>query len=194
SGKKKKVEDKEAENGGYQIQIPAVLQNFSQSGYLSQMFRLGRLEFSNIIKDIYFLAILLGGVIFLFLDAWFGQPTYGTPAYPLTYNMLEVKDFNFGLFVLIIIIFYTGEAIHREKTIKFSSITDALPVPNWVSYGSKFLAMFFIVVVLVTSILISGILVQTSTGYFNYELGMYLQDLYLITLPHSLILMTMAFF
>ena len=108
---------------------------------LKKMFRLSVLEFKNITKDFYFIAILLAGVLFLFLDGWFGSPIFGTPSLPLTYYMLEVKDFNYIIFVFIIIIFYTGEVVHRDKSMNYANISDALPIPNWVVYGSKFLSL-----------------------------------------------------
>jgi ABC-type transport system involved in multi-copper enzyme maturation permease subunit len=58
--------------------LPVVQKVYSQSVYLRKLFRLGLLEFNNIIKDFYFIAILLAGVLFLFLDGWFGSPTFGT--------------------------------------------------------------------------------------------------------------------
>jgi ABC-2 type transport system permease protein len=67
---------------------------FSTGNYFKKMFRLAWLEFTNVIKDVYFIAIFLAAAIFVFLDAWFGASIYGTPELPLTYYILEVKDFN----------------------------------------------------------------------------------------------------
>ncbi|NJO01381.1 MAG: hypothetical protein HC880_06565 [Bacteroidia bacterium] len=175
------------------VPIPKVSPTFSTGLAFRQMVQLARLELGNIIRDPYFLAILVGGVLFLFLDGWFGSPVYGTPSLPLTYYMLEVKDFNYGLFVFILIIFYTGETVHRDKTVHFSQIIDALPVPNWVQYGSKFLSLAGICFLLATTVWIVGVINQTFQGYFNYEFGMYFMDLYLITFPNYLQLLMLAF-
>lgn len=176
------------------ISIPVVDKVFSQSIYFRQMLSLAKLEFLNIVRDTYFIAILLAGVLFLFLDGWFGNPTYGTPALPMTYYMLEVKDFNYIIFVFIIIIFYTGEVVHRDKSVNYAQISDALPVPNWLSYGAKFLSLIYVCFLLVNLVLVCGVLSQTMQGYFNYELGMYFTDLYLIELPEYIELVMLAFF
>jgi ABC-2 type transport system permease protein len=173
--------------------LPFVNKIFSTGSYFSQMLRQSLLEFNNIVKDIYFIAILLAGVIFLFLDGWFGNPIYGTPSLPVTYYMLEVKDFNYGLFVFIIIIFYTGEVVHRDRSVNYSNIADALPVPNWMTYGSKFLSLLMVCIVLVNMILVCGVLNQTLQGYFNYEWGMYFTDLYLLEFPEYIQLTMLAF-
>lgn len=175
------------------IDLPVVQKIYSSSVYFRKMLRQSVLEFQNIIKDVYFIAILLAGVLFLFLDGWFGNPTYGTPSLPLTYYMLEIKDWDYITFVFIIIIFYTGEVVHRDKSVNYSNISDALPVPNWVVYGSKFLSLVLVSFVLVNIVWISGVFNQTIQGYFNYEFGMYFKDLYLIEFPEYIQLVMLTF-
>ena len=173
--------------------LPLVQKLFSPSIYFKKMLRLSLLEFGNIIKDFYFLSILLAAVLFLFLDGWFGSPIFGTPSLPVTYYMLEIKDFDYLIFVFIIIIFYTGEVVHRDKHVHYASISDALPVPNWVVYGSKFLSLALISFVLVNLVMVSGVLNQILKGYFNFEFWMYFTDLYLIEFPEYIQLVMLAF-
>lgn len=176
------------------VKIPTVNQLFGTGLYFRFMFRLAWLEFTNIIRDIYFLGILLGGVVFLFLDGWFGNPTFGTPSLPMTYYMLEVKDNTYIIFAFIIIIFYTGEVVHRDKSVRFNNIADALPVPNWMTYGSKFLSMVYVCFILVNLVLVCGMLNQIVKGYFNFEFDKYFTDLYLIEFPEYIQLTMLAFF
>ena len=173
--------------------LPPAIRMFNNRVFFQKMFRMATLEFRNVVKDFYFIAILLAGVLFLFLDGWFGSPTMGTPALPLTYYMLEVKDYDYIIFVFIILIFYTGEVVHRDRAVNFSNIADALPLPNWVMYGSKLLALFLISFMLVNLVLVCGLLNQVLKGYFNFEFGMYFTDLYLIELPEYIELTMLAF-
>lgn len=175
-------------------QLPVSQKLFSGGSYFRQMLSLGRLEFRNIIRDPYFLAITLFGVLFLFFDGFFGNTTYGTPALPTTYYMLEAKEANFGLIVFILIVFYTGEVVHRDKSMKFNQIMDALPMPNWVMYGSKFLALVLMCLMLVTMPLISGIFNQVIQGYTDFQIPMYLTDLYILTFPGYILMAMIAFF
>jgi ABC-type transport system involved in multi-copper enzyme maturation permease subunit len=174
--------------------IPSYTPSFSFGAHLRQMFTMAKLEFMNIIKDPYFLAMLLGGVAFLFLDGWFSAVGSSRPAHPTTYLMLEVKDFNYGLFVFIILIFYTGETVHRDKTSKFSNIADALPTPNWLSYGSKFLALVLVALVLASTIIFSGVINQLLAGYTDFRFDMYFKDVYLLEFPDYVQLTMLAFF
>lgn len=192
-GGAKKTDDRDEKKMRSLADLPVVQKAYSQTIFIKKLFRLAFLEFRNITKDFYFIAILLAGVLFLFLDGWFGDITFGTPSLPLTYYMLEVKDFNYIIFVFIIIIFYTGEVVHRDKAVHYSNIADALPIPNWVVYGSKFLSLALISFVLVNLVLVCGVLNQIIKGYFNFQFSMYFTDLYLIELPEYLQLIMLAF-
>ncbi len=192
--KKKKQGIESEESKPVSVTIPRVSPSFSFSTHLTQLWRMARIEFTNIIKDPYFIAMLVGGVAFLFLDAWFTTTGSSRPAQPTTYLMLEVKDWDYGIFVFIILIFYTGEAVHRDKTLKFANISDALPIPNWLSYGSKFLALSMIAFVLASTVIISGVLNQILAGFTDFKFGMYFKDVYLLEFPEYVQLVILAFF
>lgn len=195
-GKKKKatIEEETGITVAQKVVLPKVQLSFSNGIHFQTMLRQSWLEFKNILRDWYFIAMLVGGVVFLFLDGWFGNTVYGTPSLPLTNYMLEAKDGNYIIFVFIIIIFYTGEVVHRDKSLGFSKITDALPIPNWVTYGSKFLALTLVCVTMATLVWIVGIFNQSIQGFFDYQLGKYFTDLYLLELPRYLQLTMLAFF
>jgi ABC-2 type transport system permease protein len=191
-GSKKKDESPEIAPKGLAL-LPQVSQVFSQAAFLKFMVKLSTLEFRNIIKDIYFIGMMLGGGIFLFLDGWFADQTFGVPSRPMTYFMLEAQNNTFFFFVLIIIVFYTGEVVHRDKEIRYANISDALPVPNWMLYGSKYLALVYVVFFIGAVVVLCGLLNQTLKGYFNYELGFYVKGMVEPTLKRIL-MVTLAFF
>ncbi|MEM6630661.1 MAG: M1 family aminopeptidase [Bacteroidota bacterium] len=194
SSGKKMQETKTVSKTNSSVKIPKILPHFSSALNRKHMWRQARLEFINIIRDPYFLAMLIGGLLFLFLDGWFGSSIYGTPNLPITYYMIEVKDFTYIIFVFIIIIFYTGEVVHRDKSMKFEGISGALPVPNWVTYGGKFLGLILVAFFLVNLPIATGLLNQVLRGYFNFELDKYFTDLYLIEFPEYVQLVMLAFF
>ena len=193
-GKKVKGVATEAAQKNLSNILPSVNLSFSNSLFVSQLFSQGWLEFKNILVDWYFRAMIIGGVIFLGVDAYMGNKIYGTPSLPLTNYMIESKNGTYIIFVFIILIFFTGEVVHRDKTLKFSQITDALPVPNWVTYGSKFWALTLVCIFMATLVIVVGVFSQTLQGYFNYEFGKYFTDLYLLELPNYLQLTMLAFF
>lgn len=192
--KKKKTTDNEASSLSVLTKIPQVSQVFSGPGNLKLTLRLAWMEFRNITKDLFFKAILVAAVLFLFFDGWFGDPTYGTPMLPMTYYMLEVKSFTYVILIFILIVFMTGEVLHRERGVKYEQIYGALPLPNWVIYGSKFLALVLVCFLLVNMIMFSGVLNQVLKGYFNFEFDKYFTDLYLVEFPKYITYVMLAFF
>jgi ABC-2 type transport system permease protein len=174
--------------------VPSITGVFSQKQDWSNLWSLSRLEFRNIIKDTYFVSIILGAVLFLFLDDWIGNLQYGVPDRPVTMNMLLFKTYNYSLFVFILIMFYTGETVHRDKSTGFANIGDALPIPNWVQLGSKFISIAGICLLLATIPMLIGLLVQTLRGHFEYKLHYYLIDLYGITFWDYFQMALLAFF
>ena len=194
-GSKKKNEPEVALTASAVLtKIPSTQKAFSNSLNLRQLFRLSWMEFKNIVRDNFFKAILLAAVAFLFFDAWFGFPIYGTPSLPMTYYMLEVKDFTFVILIFVLIVFMTGEVLHRERSVNYHQIFSSLPLPNWVIYGSKFLALAMVSFLLVHLVLVSGMLNQVIKGYYNFEFGMYFTDLYLIEFPRYIMFVMLAFF
>lgn len=174
--------------------IPFVKQGFDGGAYVRHMFAQAWIEFKSILRDPYFVGIISGALLFLFFDGWFGNTVYGTPSLPTTYTMLEMKDATYFLFVMIILVFYTGEVVHRDRTVGFDQISDALPVPSWAIYGGKLMTMVLVTFLLTTMVWVVGVFSQTIQGYFEYNFSQYFTDLYLLTWPQYLVLMSLAFF
>lgn len=194
SQRSKTAKIKEGELKKSRIALPLYHPTFNERLNWSNLWNLGKLEFSNILRDTYFLSIILGGIIFLFIDDWIGNLQYGVPDRPVTMNMLLFKTFNYSLFVFILIMFYAGETVHRDRATRFSNIADALPVPNWVQLGSKFLAITGVCFLLATVPMIVGVTVQVLHGFFEFKWEYYFIDLYAITFWDYWQMALLAFF
>ena len=179
-----------AQPGG--LLLPRVAQVFSGTMSLRQWWSLTRLEFRGIVRSRYFLAIAGAGVILLLATSAQVGRTFDTATYPVTYEMLEAITGSFFLFFLAIIIFYSGELVWREREAGVAQITDAVPVPSWVPLLSKLTALGLVQVVLLAVIMVCGLVIQTFRGYFHYEIGLYLQALFLYQLPFLLLLCVLS--
>lgn len=192
---KKKNDNFDVDNAdAASTKIPVVSKVFSKSLNIRLLFDLAFMEFKNIVRDNFFIAILAAAVLFLFFDGWFGAPIYGTPSLPLTYYMIEAKNGTYIILIFILIVFMTGEVLHRERNVNYDQIFGALPLPNRIIYGSKLLALVMISFVLVNGVIVSGVFNQIIKGYFNFEFKMYFTDLYLIEFPKYIIFVLLAFF
>lgn len=174
------------------IALPEVSQQFSFAQNIRQYLKLTGLEFGGILKNIYFSAIVILGVVLLFTSASSIGKLYGTPTLPVTYMTLEVLYSTFQLFLYIIIVFYSGELVWKERDQKMNQIYDCLPTANWVPFASKLSSLLLVQTFLLGIIVICGIIIQTFKGYYNYELGLYIKELFGIKLINLILLSVLA--
>jgi len=144
--------------------------------------RMAWLYLRDIVRNVYFGVFALAGVLFLIATSTTLGSIYGTATWPVTYQMVELTSGTFAVFMLVIITFYAGELVWREREHRFDQITDALPVPTWLPLFAKLLALMVVPVILECVLLLCGVAIQTAKGYHRYEIGLYLHDLFGIEL------------
>ncbi len=181
--KAKKQEDKQETFSG---KLEKISTSFSRKYQWNSLRILSKLEAKNILKDGYFRAILLGGVIFLVIQFWIGNTIYSVPNQPSTSFLMEYKGYDYIIFVFIIIVFFTGEALHRDKSSGYAQISDTFPITNGVSIASKFFGMVLICLLLATIPVVVGPIIQILKGYYQFNWSTYFIDSYLITFPDYL--------
>ncbi|WP_194775905.1 ABC transporter permease/M1 family aminopeptidase [Pararhodonellum marinum] len=170
-----------------------IASDFSRKYQLSSLITLTKIEVANIVKDVYFRSILLGGLIFLVLDFWIGQTLFSVPNFPVTSVLMEFKGYDYNLFVFIILVFFTGETLHRNKSTGYAIISDTFPVKDGVVIASKFLGIALICVILSAIPILVGVIIQTLKGYFQYDFYTYFVDSFLIALPDTLQMVMLVF-
>ncbi|HYO53350.1 ABC transporter permease/M1 family aminopeptidase [Archangium sp.] len=156
----------------------SVTRDFRAATFLRLLPRLAWLDLKETVKNVYFLVMVLAGVIMVFGTSRVLGTMYGTSVYPVTYLVVELVGGGFSLFHIIIITFYSGELIWRERDARMHQLHDALPMPGWLPFLSKLLALMGVQVLLNAVLLVCGVLVQLFRGYTHLELGLYLTDLF----------------
>jgi hypothetical protein len=154
----------------------------SQPNPLRVLPRLVWLEFRTTARSVAFLLIVLCGIGFVFLSAQMAETMFGTNIYPVTATMVELAGGMFTLFILIVITVYGGQMVWREREAGMDQMCDVLPIPTWLPFMSKLLALILVQVLLLTIVMLTAMFVQVTQGYFHFELGVYLQDLFGIRL------------
>lgn len=159
------------------VVIPLVHQFTNFSANLTQLWQQSVFYAKMVAKEIPFIAIVFVGFADLTINSFYFGEMYGTSSYPITANVLGFLS-DFDLFFLIIVVFYSGELIWRERTVNIHLILDALPVPDWVGLLSKFIGLILIYVALLLGLIFFGVSVQVAHGYFNFELSLYFKTLF----------------
>src|SRR5580700_83684 len=174
--------------------LPVVHQVFGFGTTFAQLTSLTLLRISNILHEVPFwaLVILMAGIACN--NGHYAGKVAEINVWPVTYLMLQSVEGGSILFLYIVATLYAAELIWRERDTHFDGIHDALPVADTTDWFSKLLALCFVEFVMFTVAGLCGIVMQTIAGYYNYELGQYAKELYLITFPQVLVFALLAFF
>ncbi len=154
---------------------------------LRQWLRQTRLEITLVFKSGPFFVLLFLGVVFVIGFALEAGSSRGTPAFPLTHLMLQAIKVSMHLVLTIIVVFYGGEMIHRDRSLGIHEIINVRPVCNGVLLLAKLTALGLVVLVFMFAGLLSTISVQVARGYFVLEPGLYARGLAAAAVPFVLI-------
>jgi ABC-type transport system involved in multi-copper enzyme maturation permease subunit len=144
------------------------------------------------VKNIYFAAIALAGVLALLAGSLNLGSIYGTNTYPVTYQLLDLIRDVFSLFMLVVTTFYAGELVWREREARTAQMMDTLPVPTWLPLAAKTLGLIGLQAVMLALAMVVAMLVQVFKGYFALEPVLYLRMLFTILLPQYALLAVLA--
>ena len=192
--KKKKSQALESEIvDHYDIEIPEFNLEHGIKSRWSQLMHLSWFYFVSICKQTSFWAIVICGMIIIFINSVSLGTVYGVDSYPATYFIVEeLREMSFYFF-FIILIFYSGELIWKERSVKLNLIYDSSPMSDFINIAGKYLGLILIYVVLITSLIISGIIFQTINGYYNYNFQVYFYGFFLEILPFLALFTLIAF-
>ncbi len=149
---------------------------------LAQLGALAWMQLRETIKNVYFGVIVLIGVLFVTATSMDLDTLFGTPTYPVTYRMLDVVSGQFSIFIMILITYYGGELVWRERDQQIDQLHDALPLPTALPMLAKLLALMAVPVIMQGVVMLTGIAIQLAHGYPRLELGLYLHHLFGIQL------------
>ncbi|HTY09157.1 MAG TPA: ABC transporter permease, partial [Candidatus Edwardsbacteria bacterium] len=172
----------------------AVAKRFSAADRLRLFAASSRREFTAVAGNLYFGVILIFGVLFTLVNAGNVGRMYDTDVWPVTAMVLENFHGMFTVFILIILTFFAGEAVWRDRDRRASQILDAMPVPDWLAPAAKLAGLALVQVLLLLVLMATGLAYQTFSGYHHYQLGLYLTDLFGLRLPDFLLLVVLTFF
>ncbi|MBB6002498.1 M1 family aminopeptidase [Arcicella rosea] len=127
----------------------------------------------SILKLISFWAIILCCFIIILVNSVSLGTSYGVDSYPTTYLIIEELREMSIYFFMIILVFYAGEIMWKERDVKLNLIHDATPISSFVIVSSRFLGLLLIYVIVMLSLIVAGVLFQTLNGYYRYELDVY---------------------
>ncbi len=174
--------------------VTSVTQVFTKKTYRQTLLSLSKIEFLSIIKSPVFVILIIIGVVFSIFSIYNLNSTYGAPNLPLTRYIVTFVNGVVAALCVIILIIYSGEAVHRTRNNKTFVFYDALPIATSSMYFSKILSLIGVAIVLTLINILIGIVFQIINGYFHFDLGMYFTYNFVIILPAFIMTILLSFF
>ena len=182
--------------------VPALFQpvsinpRFDLSAAFTQYLSQTKLEVRNVLLSVPFVVLLLLG-IFMVVGNAAGDlgNLFGTAVYPTTTVMVRVINGAFSFSLIVVLIYYSGELMVRERSVKINEIMDAMPQSNWVVMAAKFTGMLTVIVSMLLIAMLAAIGVQLYRGFYDINVIQYLLGLlFFFQFPFYLMTVLAVFF
>ena len=134
--------------------------NSDMSAFLARL----KLEYFTIIKSVPFIILALIALVLFVINIYAASIFDPDPTLPTSAAMVQTVLNSFGLSMLIITVFFGGDIMWRDRTVKIHEILDATPVKNSVLLASKWTALFVVIITLVMLGIIVGMIGQVVLG------------------------------
>lgn len=169
-----------------QLKLPRIEPRFRSSTRWIQCWHIFAFDAAAVFRSVPFLVMLLFSVLnFIGATSQMGK-IFGTSVYPMTHLMVELLNGSFTFMLLIIVTFYAGELIFKERQARIADVTDAMPVPNWAPLVAKSLALTGVVLAFLFTGVLAAIAVQLFKGGAPVEPMVYLKSILVAGLPFIL--------
>ena len=169
------------------LDLPSTVATFDLSTSFTQFTSFFKLNFYNIIKSNLFKILFVICALMLTANLWGGFDYMGLQSYPVTYKMMGTVNGISAFFVLIILVFFSGELVWRDRDSHINEVIDATPHGSVISLIAKTLSLITVGTILNIFFIGGAILYQLFNGYTKLELGLYAQDFLYTAFPMYII-------
>jgi len=135
-------------------------------------------NFLSIAKSVTFRILFLFSAILLLTNLIGGFEYFGLQSYPLTYKLIDTISNGTIIFVVIILVFFSGELIWRDRGSNINEVIDATPHTSFISLLAKGISLVAITSILHFFFIFIGIIYQLINGFTRIELDVYLLDFF----------------
>lgn len=168
--------------------MPVARQNFGEGLGWKQFKSFYTANLLSITKSIVFKIVAIFGVLLLFISLLGGYEYFGLQSYPVTYQVMSDINGSTSIFMVIVIVFFSGELVWRDRINHIQEVINSTPHNSHVAVFAKVASLVSIAVLLQFVFIVMGILSQIFRGYTDIELNVYLIDFFVDTLPSYFIL------
>jgi ABC-2 type transport system permease protein len=122
----------------------------------------------------------------------------GVPFVPATARVLGEltaplsAEMSRWVIVPLLIVFFAGELVWREREAGMGEITDAMPGSDWPPLLGKFLGLGGVLALFLALLMAAGMVAQALMGHRDFQVGLYLKTMFGLQLPEYLLFAVLA--
>lgn len=159
------------------VTIPKVALHTGAGAQWRQLLHQAWFDTRGVLRGVPFLVMLLFGVVILVTNLVYGMDIYGTARYPTTATMVNLIADSNTLFLLIIVVFYAGELVFRERAMRVAEVTDAFPNADWIALAAKLIALTAVVLCFYAVGIGIAVIGQLVIGGVSIEPALYFKQM-----------------
>ncbi len=175
------------------ISLPKVSYSTGILQSLKSAWALTKIDLKYIIKGGPFVVIVILALLFMIIMVAASGQIFQTETLPVTRGLLSIPGGVFSIFIALLTFIYTGLLVQRPETTRMYQLEDATQERSWGFLVSKLMSVTIMQMILLSVIMIAGIAIQIYKGFYNFEIDLYLFDLYGVKLINYVIWSFMAF-
>ena len=169
------------------VTLPPVSYSHGFMTSLQSIWRRAKIELKFILQGGPFVVVSILAILFMIIMSAAGGQIYQTNTLPVTREILTLPGGTFRLFIVLLTFIYAGRLMQRSRNTRIYQLEDSSSVRTWSYLASNFLSITAMQMVLLLLVILTGIGIQIYRGYFNFELDLYLTDLYGVRLINYVI-------
>ena len=156
------------------IVLPSMRVETGFAAQWRQFLHQARFDTRGVLRGVPLLVMLLFGLVILIVNLIFGMDMFGTQRYATTASMVDLIAQSNALFLLIIVVFYAGELVFRERSMRVAEVTDTFPNADWIPLAAKLVALVAVVLCFHAVGIVVTVVAQLIRGGVAIEPGLYL--------------------
>ena len=155
--------------------LPRSVPRFSAGTAWLQAASLLRADARAILRSLPFLVMLLLALANFIANYTIGGMRFDSVPYPLTRLMLEELAGGMNDMLVIVLLFFAGELVHRDRQARIDGLTGALPMPAWAPLLANFGALAAVVLAFLCTGVAAAVAIQLVVGGAPVDLALYAQ-------------------
>jgi ABC-2 type transport system permease protein len=157
-----------------------------------------RIHFRGMAKNTAFVVVVMIAsmicILALSLEATQFQGNQTVQTFPVTYWVIELIRGSLDFLLIVIITYFSGALLWKDREERMDEIADATPTPEWVSYAARLVTLIGMVMLIQAVALVAGIVVQAAHGYYRFQFGLYVHELLVRDASWFVLMAILAFF